>query len=287
MRLETRIFKNGSTTYYFSSKFFPRKVREDVADLYSFVRTADDYVDNKPAQTEKLLKLEKYYLESIKVKSFDFRVKKNDSVDQRVVKNIIRVSRKYDLKNAWVESFIASMKQDISPKTYETLSDSLDYIYGSADVIGLMMAKIMGLPDEALKYAQMQGRAMQWINFVRDIKEDNGLGRCYFPATDLKKFGLAGLNEKIAVKNPDQFKKFMQFQIKRYYEWQTDANKGFEYIPRRLRIPLQTAVDMYAWTAEQIEKDPFIVFEKKVKPRKRDILRRGAYLRRNQKTIPL
>lgn len=287
MRLETRIFKNGSTTYYFSSKFFPRKVREDVADLYSFVRTADDYVDNKPAQTEKLIKLEEYYLASLKVKSFDFRVKKNDSVDQRVVKNIIRVSRKYGFKDAWVESFIASMKQDISPKTYETLSDSLDYVYGSADVIGLMMAKIMGLPDKALKYAQMQGRAMQWINFVRDVKEDNGLGRCYFPATDLKKFGLDSLDEQTALKNPDQFKKFMRFQIKRYYDWQAEANKGFKFIPRRLRIPLQTAVDMYAWTAEQIEKDPFIVFEKKVKPRKRDILRRGAYLRRSQKNISL
>ncbi len=282
MRLETRIFKNGSTTYYFSSKFFPRKVREDVADLYSFVRTADDYVDNKPEQTEKLIKLEEYYLASLKVKSFDFRVKKNDSVDQRVVKNIIRVSRKYGFKDAWVESFIASMKHDISPKTYETLSDSLDYVYGSADVIGLMMAKIMGLPDEALKYAQMQGRAMQWINFVRDIKEDNSLGRCYFPVADLKKFGLASLDEKVALNNPDKFNKFIRFQIKRYYGWQKEANKGFKFIPRRLRIPLQTAVDMYAWTAEQIEKDPFIVFEKKVKPRKRDILRRGAYLRRSQ-----
>jgi 15-cis-phytoene synthase len=282
VRLETRIFKNGSTTYYFSSKFFPRKVREDVADLYSFVRTADDYVDKKPAQTQKLLKLEQYYQESIKVKSFDFRVKKNDSVDQRVVKNIIRVSRKYGFENEWVESFIASMKQDISPKTYETLSDSLDYVYGSADVIGLMMAKIMELPDESLKYAQMQGRAMQWINFARDVKEDNGLGRCYFPATEIKKFGIDSLDEQTALKNPDQFKKFIRFQIKRYYGWQTEANKGFKFIPRRLRIPLQTAVDMYAWTAEQIEKDPFIVFEKKVKPRKRDILRRGAYLRRKQ-----
>ncbi len=282
MRLETRIFKNGSTTYYFSSKFFPRKMREDVAALYSFVRTADDYVDNKPAQTEKLLKLEQYYLESIKVKSFDFRVKKNDSVDQRVVKNVIRVSRKYDFKNVWVESFIASMKQDISPKTYETLSDSLDYVYGSADVIGLMMAKIMGLPNEASKYAQTQGRAMQWINFVRDIKEDNSLGRCYFPVTDLTKFGLDSLDELEAHKNPEQFKKFIRFQIKRYYNWQTVANNGFRYIPRRLRIPLQTAVDMYAWTAEQIEKDPLIIFDHKIKPRKRDILRRGAYLRRNQ-----
>ena len=282
MRLETQIFKNGSTTYYFSSKFFPRKVRKDVADLYSFVRTADDYVDNKPAQRQKLLKLEEYYLAAIIVKSFDCSVKKNDSVDQRVVKNIIRVSKKCSFENAWVESFIASMKQDINPKTYETLSDSLDYVYGSADVIGLMMAKIMGLPGEALKYAQMQGRAMQWINFVRDIKEDNGLGRCYFPTTDLKKFGLDSLDERTALNKPDQFKKFMRFQIKRYYGWQTESNKGFKYIPRRLRIPLQTAVDMYAWTAEQIEKDPFIVFEKKVKPRKCDILRRGAYLKQNQ-----
>lgn len=287
MKLETRIFKNGSTTYYFSSKFFPRKTRDDVADLYSFVRTADDYVDSQPAQPQKLLNLEKNYLGSIRLKPADCSVKKSDSVDQRVVKNIVRVSRKHGFEPAWIKSFIYSMKQDISIHSYRTLSDSLSYVYGSADVIGLMMAKIMDLPDEALKYAQMQGRAMQWINFVRDIKEDNSLGRCYFPTTDLKKFGLDSLDEQIAVKNPDKFNKFIRFQIKRYYEWQKEANKGFKYIPRRLRIPLQTAVDMYAWTAEQIEKNPFIVFEKKVKPRKRDILRRGAYLRRNQETISL
>ena len=69
---------------------------------------------------------------------------------------------------------------------------------------------------------------------------------------------------------------FMHAQLLRYANWQTEANNGFVYIPKRLRIPLQTAVDMYNWTAQQLKEDPLIVFEKKVKPRKRQVIRRAV-----------
>jgi phytoene synthase len=138
-----------------------------------------------------------------------------------------------------------------------------------------MMARIMNLPQQAHESAALQGRAMQWINFIRDIAEDNNNGRCYFPREDLDKFNLADLSKDTALNQPEDFKKFIRAQLERYESWQSQAQEGYHYIPKRLRIPLQTAADMYNWTSEVIAKDPMIVFERQVKPSKTRVVRRA------------
>lgn len=275
-KVEKKIFKRGSTTYYWSSSFFPKSYRKDVYALYSFVRVADDYVDEQPAQPKKLLELEKSYLKGINDPAFEVITHSWDDIDTRVIKNIIRLSHKYKFDQKWVEAFFWSMKQDIDPNTYATLDDSLRYVYGSAEVIGLMMAKIMGLPEESFAAAKAQGRAMQWINFIRDIEEDNSLGRLYFPKEDLRKYNLKDLSKETVTNKATDFKRFMRAQIKRYDAWQAEADAGMTYIPRRLRSPLKTAVEMYNWTAQRIEQNPLIVFDKKVRPGKFRVIFSGT-----------
>lgn len=273
MEEEQKIFKKGSTTYYFASKFFPKKIRDHVYRLYSFVRVADDYVD-KEHKPQKLLALEKSYESAVEDHSFDATSHQWDETDVRVIKNIVRLQHKYKFDRTWVESFFESMKMDISPKPFKDLDAALKYVHGSAEVVGLMMAKILKLPEEAYGAAKAQGRAMQWINFIRDIAEDNKLGRLYFPKSDLKKFGLKDLSQETAEANPDKFKKFVHFQLERYAKWQAEAIEGLHYIPERSRVSVKTAIDMYNWTARKIERDPFIVFKTKVKPSKRQVIRK-------------
>jgi len=272
MSIEKAIFKNGSTTYYFSSKFFPKAVRQDVFKLYSFVRVADDYIDAIPQNVKEFKILSELWSEAVHDKKFRVQHTRSDSLNERVVKNMVQLTRKYGFDTEWVDAFLASMQADIDKKTYESLDGSLWYVYGSAEVIGLMMAKILGLPGKALPYAAMQGRAMQWINFIRDIDEDNGLGRSYFPQEDLKAFGLKDLSRQTIAAHEDQFQAFVQFQLKRYRDWQLEARRGFRYIPKASRIPLETAVDMYDWTARQIRRNPMVVFEKKVKPARHRVI---------------
>lgn len=257
--MEATIFRNASTTYYWSSLFFPASVRADVFKLYSFVRVADDFVDTVPQDEKSFYELKDVWLGK--------RSAENPLIRQ-VVENINYLSEKYHFDPAWIEAFLESMEADIRPVPYKTLQDSLHYVYGSADVIGLMMAKILDLPESAMETAGRQGRAMQWINFIRDIDEDNGLGRCYFPREDLIKIGLSDLSCESAEANPKEYKKFIRLQIDRYKQWQQEAEAGYKYIPKRLRIPVRTAAAMYGWTAHEIAKDPFVVFEKKVKPSK-------------------
>lgn len=273
--IEKTIFKKGSTTYYFSSKFFPKDIRKEVYKLYSFVRVADDYVDKMPQNIKEFNILRGLWEEAMEDSSFDTTHHKTDSLNERVVKNMAGLTTHYSFEPEWIDSFLDSMQADIDKNRYESLDGSLWYTYGSAEVIGLMMARLLKLPDEALRYAQLQGRAMQWINFIRDIAEDDKLGRCYFPAEDMARFRLADLSEKTARTNTEAFGQFVRYQIDRYKTWQAEANEGFRLIPKRVRIPLETAVEMYDWTAQQILKNPLVIFDQKIKPRRRRIVRSG------------
>jgi phytoene synthase len=277
MSLEKDIFKKGSTTYYWSSKFFPKEVRDDVFKLYSFVRVVDDMVDSVPPEIDRFKRIKKRW-KTVKKELEKGIVTKplDDSVDERIIANIAYIVHRYECDVIWVDAFLDSMQMDVDKKQYEKLEDTIEYIYGSAEVIGLFMARIMQLPIKPYEYARMQGRAMQWINFLRDIDEDNHLGRSYFPKNTLKKFGLKDLNKETVHANPDNFKKFMNEQLNLYEQWQSQADKGFSYIPKRLRIPLQTATDMYNWTAKEIRKDPFIIYQKKIKPNKRKVIKTAA-----------
>lgn len=275
--MEKDIFKKGSTTYYWSSKFFPKGIRDDVFKLYSFVRIVDDYVDNVPADIDSFNRMmSRWRGVRVQLKNNNLPKINGEKLEDLVLKNIAYIVYRYDCDVEWVDAFLESMQMDIDNKVYKNLDDTLEYIYGSAEVIGLMMSKIMQLPIAPYEYAKMQGRAMQFINFLRDIDEDNDLGRQYFSTKTLSEFGLKDLTEKTAKANPEAFKEFINCQLALYEQWQSEANKGFSYIPKRLRVPLKTAVDMYNWTAQEIKKDPFVIYRKKVKPTKQQILRRAT-----------
>jgi len=272
--LEETIFKNGSTTYYWSSKFFPKGVRDDIFKLYSFVRVVDDYIDQEKPDNKSFEYIEKRW-KTIK-KSLGKEMKRvDDSVAEKVLSNMAYIVYRYECDPAWVDSFLKSMRMDIGGRKYKTADEVLEYVYGSAEVIGLFVARIMRLPETAYESAKLQGRAMQYINFIRDIDEDAKLGRCYFSTEDIVMFGLKDLSEHETSKKPAEFREFIEHQVERYREWQKEAKKGFKYIPRRPRIAVKTAADMYLWTANQIFEDPSIVFDKKVKPSRHRVLRRG------------
>jgi len=263
MPLEQTIFQNASSTYYASAQNFPENIRDKVFRLYSFVRVADDYVDTVPQNIKAFQALRVSWDHAKNNSEFDTSPHQKDSINTRVIKNIVSLSRECRFEIGWVDAFLDAMQSDVQGRTLHTLDDSLEYVYGSGEVIGLMMARIMALPEASLKYARMQGRAMQWINFIRDIDEDNGLGRCYFPHEDLVKFNLSDLQAKTAETKPLNFKNFINFQLQRYAEWQNEAEKGFQYIPPKLLAPLHLAVSEYNKTAKRIETNPYTVFSSK------------------------
>lgn len=254
------IFKKASTTYYYSSIFFPKKVRDDVFTLYAFVRTADNLVDAVPQYRKEFTQFYKQTRQLLdtsgipknaQIQGLDPGLCRDDN--QPIITSFIRLAHRKHFEKKWIVSFLDAMKADLTKKSYNTYRELEQYMYGSAEVIGLMMARIMNLPDKSHPYAQAQGKAMQLINFIRDVKEDEGLGRNY-----------------LAYSTPAR-------ELRRYFTIQKKAEEGYTLIPKRYLIPIKTASDMYFWTAKRIEHDPSLPQRTKVKPKPLRVFLRLVY----------
>lgn len=255
-------FKKGSTTFFLTSRFFPPSVRDDVFIFYAFVRKADDYVDSIPAQLTAFANFKNKYYQALEgVASGDI-----------IIDSFVELINKRGIPVEWIDSFLEVMTSDTRHQPYDTLAELSEYIYGSAEVIGLVMAKLLNLPSESYESAQLLGRAFQYINFIRDIAEDITLGRRYLPREVIRPFGFEEVSEKTALAKPIEFKALIKSELDRYRAWQHRGEAGFGFIPKRCLVPIKTAADMYAYTAAVIEKDPLIIFKRKVKPGKARII---------------
>ena len=261
-RVHVETFRNGSKTYFNSTRFFPVAVRDEVFALYGFVRTADNYVDAVPQ-------------DGAGFESFVARYRRalnGERTGDAIIDSFVELAKRRSFHPEWTEAFLKSMQNDLYRSRYWTLDEMLEYVYGSAEVIGLYMAAILELVPEAAHAARMLGRAMQVIKFIRDIDEDEGFGRTYLPLSETT---LPNLRAESAAAQPDEFVRFVGAQLERYRGWQAEAELGYRFLPKRYRVPIKTAADMYNWTAGQIERDPFVVYRTKVKPAKARIVARG------------
>lgn len=242
-------------------------VRGDVFILYSFVRKADNFVDTVPQQTDQFYEFWRKYRAAL-----NGRLSGDTAID-----SFVNLIRKKHFRIEWIDSFLKAMEMDLTKTYYETMEEIEKYMFGSAEVVGLMMARIMGLPEKSYECAQYLGRAMQYINFIRDIEEDLRLGRQYLPQSDIQECGLESLHAEHIRAHQSEFSEFIRIQIGHYEAWQNVAERGFGYIPKRYFIPIKTASDMYKWTAEQIRRNPLTVYERKIRPSTPYIVSRFLY----------
>lgn len=156
--------------------------------IYGFVRLADEIVDSMH-NYNKFQLLEEFERETYL--SIDRKISMNP-----VLNSFQETVHKFNIPTALIDSFLLSMKQDLTRTNHDVASyDS--YIYGSAEVVGLMCLKVFTQNDEALydklrPRARKLGAAFQKVNFLRDMKSDNDfLGRVYFPGIDLNNISTA------------------------------------------------------------------------------------------------
>ncbi len=176
-------------------------MREDVFILYGFVRVADNYVDSIPQDADGFYSFRKAYETALAT---------GELSGNFIIDSFIDLQRRKNFDEAWTQAFLDSMQHDVVKSSCDTLDEVLTYIYGSAEVIGLFMSRIMNLDDAALPYAKMLGRAMQYINFIRDINEDVSLRRRYLPLTGTS---LPGLNKQVACEHKEEYVRFLRREI--------------------------------------------------------------------------
>lgn len=180
------VTKNYSTSFSMAVYMLAPSIRDAIYSIYGFVRFADEIVDSFHGYDKENLinDFEAEYYKAIK----------SDVSLNPILNSFQQTVKDYNITDDMIQSFLKSMKLDLIKSDYHSKEEYNDYIYGSADVVGLMCLKVFVKGDET-KYNQLKDQAMrlgsafQKVNFLRDLKEDNLLlNRNYFPGVDLKSF---------------------------------------------------------------------------------------------------
>jgi 15-cis-phytoene synthase len=233
-----KVTKAYSTSFSSAVKMLAPSIRQDIYNIYGFVRFADEIVDTFHDYDKEIL----------------FTQFENDlalALSQKISLNPILNSfqhtvHKYNIPNELIGAFMKSMKLDLYKTKYTTVEEYNEYIYGSADVVGLMCLKVFVNGDiekyEELKHSAMRlGSAFQKVNFLRDLKADfEDLSRTYFPNTDLSQLDEASKQQIIA-------------------EIEADFNAGFEGIknlPIEAKFGVYTAYRYYKKLLKKLQKTP-------------------------------
>jgi len=177
------VTKSYSTSFASATKMLSSSIRQDIYNIYGFVRFADEIVDSFH-DYDKAILFERF--------EQDLENALADKISLNPILNAFQETyHKYNVEKAHVDSFMKSMRLDLTKSDYLTDAEYKEYIYGSADVVGLMCLTVFVKGNktqyEALKESAMSlGSAFQKVNFLRDLKADfEGLSRTYFPDTNL------------------------------------------------------------------------------------------------------
>ena len=182
-RTSEMVTKEYSTSFSLATKLLGQTIRQDIYNIYGFVRLADEIVDSFSGYEQERLfnDFEKQMYCALE-----------DGISLNPVLNAFQHTyHKYDMSLEYVEAFMKSMRADLNKRTYNTKAEYEEYIYGSADVVGLMCLQVFVKGDKE-KFSKLKdsaeklGSAFQKLNFLRDLKQDfEDLGRTYFPNTNL------------------------------------------------------------------------------------------------------
>ncbi len=233
--ISTQVTKSYSSSFFLSTTLLEKNVKQAIHGIYGFVRFADEIVDT-------MHDFDKLYLIN------KFETDMQEALDQKISLNPILNSfqlavNKYDIPYTYIDAFMKSMKMDIDKKKYNTQAETEEYVYGSANVVGLMCLKVFcnnqeKLFEELIEPASMLGSAFQKVNFLRDLRADvEELDRSYFPDFDKDKF-----DELAKQKLIDEIEN--EFDI---------ALVGLRRLPGRSRLAVLTAYTYYRTLLKKIK----------------------------------
>ena len=237
-QLATVVTKNYSTSFYSASKLFDKETRDAIFSIYGFVRFADEIVDTFHHYDKKTLlnQFEK-----------DFYQAMEQGISLNPILHVFQLTvKKYQIPDAHIQAFLKSMRDDLYKKSYNTQAEMEEYIYGSADVIGLMCLKVFckgnqKLYDELEAPAKRLGSAFQKVNFLRDLQNDmENLDRRHFPCLVDHAFDETTKNRIVEDIDTD---------FKAAYE-------GMKRLPQATKIPVYTAFHYYSKLLKKIKRIP-------------------------------
>jgi phytoene synthase len=248
-------------TYYLATLLLPKAKRPFVHALYGFARYADEIVDDLAST---LTDAEK----AAELKTWGDGVlsglKSGDSNDQ-VGRALIDTVNRFAIPHEHFVAFLHSMTMDLTVTEYANYEALMEYVYGSAAVIGLEMVPILGpLSQAAYEPAEKLGVAFQLANFIRDVGEDLDRGRVYLPQDELAQFGVDRemLEEKTLT---PEITAALKFQIERVRQLQREATPGILQLEPASRPCIEAASELYCGIVDEVEAIGYDIFNKRAK----------------------
>ena len=248
-------------TYYLATLLLPKAKRPFVHALYGFARYADEIVDDLASE---LSVEEKAEVLSKWGNGVLADLKKGTSQDH-VGRALIDTVNRFAIPHEHFEAFLHSMTMDLTVQEYESYEDLIEYVYGSAAVIGLEMVPILGpLHNDAFEAAKKLGIAFQLANFIRDVDEDLDRGRVYLPLKELGQFGVTREMLEERVLTPEIIEA-LKFQIARVRQLQAEAAAGIKMLEASSRPCIEAASTLYCGIVDEVEKIGYDIFNHRAK----------------------
>ncbi|MGC4792257.1 phytoene/squalene synthase family protein [Micromonospora sp. DT178] len=254
------LHRRHGRTYYLATRLLPAWKRRHVHALYGFTRYADEIVD----RTEELPPAER----AARLDDWAGRFVAGlhgEPVDDPLLPAVLHTIAVFDLDRDDFASFLKSMAMDLTVTSYRTYDHLLDYMEGSAAVIGTMMLPILGSSDPAAarEPARQLGFAFQLTNFIRDVAEDLDRGRTYLPDDDLALFGVT--REDLAEarargRATSRIRDLIAYEVTRAQAHYAAAAPGITLLAPASQACMRTAYALYGGILDEVAARDYDVF---------------------------
>ena len=251
-------------TYYLATLLLPKAKRPHVHALYGFARYADEIVDDLHStltpqeKSDALRRWSDQMLQDIS----------NGRSSDHVGRALVDTVQRFSIPISYFEAFLHSMAMDLTVTEYQSYEDLMEYVYGSAAVIGLQMVHVLGAikgaHESALPPAEKLGISFQLANFIRDVGEDLERGRVYLPLDELRAHGVSRSMLEARKVTP-QIIEALKFQINRVRQLQSEADAGISLLAPDSRPCIRAASELYCGIVDEVEKINYDVFSKRAK----------------------
>ncbi|WP_446212169.1 phytoene/squalene synthase family protein [Micromonospora sp. IBSANI012] len=254
------LHRRHGRTYYLATRLLPAWKRRHVHALYGFTRYADEIVDRTEdlPPADRAARLDEWSSEFVAGLH-------GEPVDDPLLPAVLHTIAVFDLDRADFASFLRSMAMDLTVLSYPTYDDLLDYMEGSAAVIGTMMLPILGSSDPAAarEPARQLGFAFQLTNFIRDVAEDLDRGRTYLPDEDLAKFGVSRedlLAAKEQARATPRIRDLIEYEVSRARAHYEAAAPGITLLSPASQACMRTAYALYGGILDEVAAQGYDVF---------------------------
>lgn len=269
--------RQHAKSFYFCSHVLPKQKRNAAYAVYAFCRYADEIADNAVAVND--IPQARRRLDDLR-NQLRYVYANSSLMDKRLSAFCDTVFR-YGIPQEYFSDLLRGVEMDFTKHRFATFGELQEYCYCVASVVGLIMTKVFGSSsDEALRYAEDLGTAMQLTNILRDIGEDDQRGRVYLPQDELRHFDYSEHELHNGVIN-ENFMRLMQFNIARARGFYQSAQRG---IPMLTNDGSQFCVRLmsrtYGRILDAIEANEYDVFSTRafVPLRKKMIIALGAFV---------